>query len=161
MNDLEKLFLLDPEVIFLNHGSFGACPRPVFEVYQSWQRRLESQPVRFFSRELDGYFEEARLALGNYLDVAADDLVYVPNATYGVNVVARSLSLGPGDEVLATDHEYGSCDRAWRFLSRKLRQHRSEEEQEEPVHHLPSPGSWGRAESPPMLPRPMNAMWRK
>jgi isopenicillin-N epimerase len=119
MDDLKKQFLLDTEVVFLNHGSFGATPRPVFDVYQAWQRRLERQPVKFFSRELDGYFEEARRVLGEYLNVEADDLVYVPNATHGVNVVARSLSLGPGDEVLTTDHEYGACDRTWRFLSQK------------------------------------------
>ena len=118
-SSLRQEFLLDPDVIFLNHGSFGATPRPVFESYQVWQRRLEWQPVQFLGTDIAAYLAEARQALGSYLNVAADDLVYVPNATFGVNVVARSLQLGPGDEVLATDHEYGACENAWLFMSRE------------------------------------------
>ena len=116
---LREEFLLDPNVVFLNHGSFGATPRPVFEAYQAWQRRLEHQPVQFLGRDIGGYLAAARAALGEYLNAPADDLVYVPNATFGVNVVARSLQLGSGDEVLATDHEYGACERAWRYMSRE------------------------------------------
>jgi len=116
---LKDLFLLDPDVKFLNHGSFGATPKPVFEAYQSWQRRLERQPVYFIDKELPGFLEEARHVLGKYVNARADDLVYVPNATFGVNVVARSLNLSPGDEVLITDHEYGACVRAWQFMSQK------------------------------------------
>lgn len=119
MNDLKAQFLLDPEVIFLNHGSFGATPRPVFEVYQAWQRRLERQPVKFLDRELPDYLAIARQALGTYINAGRDDVVYVPNATFALNVVARSLELGPDDEVLTTDHEYGACANVWRFLSRK------------------------------------------
>jgi isopenicillin-N epimerase len=118
-NHLRPLYLLDPNVTFLNHGSFGATPQPVFDAYQAWQRRLEWQPVRFLSVELAGHLAAARSALGDYLHADAADLVYIPNATFGVNVVARSLSLGTGDEVLATDHEYGACDRVWRYLSRE------------------------------------------
>jgi len=118
-NSLLSLYLLDPDVTFLNHGSFGATPRPVFDVYQAWQRRLERQPVRFLAVELAGHLAEARRALGDYLRAGADDLVYVPNATFGVNVVARSLRLAAGDEVLTSDHEYGACDRVWRYLSRE------------------------------------------
>ena len=116
---LRHEFLLDPDVVFLNHGSFGATPRPVFESYQEWQRRLEWQPVQFLGTDIAAYLAEARRALGRYLNVAAEDLVYVPNATFGVNVVARSLRLGPGDEVLTTDHEYGACENAWLFMSRE------------------------------------------
>ncbi len=119
MNQLRTHYLLDPNVIFLNHGSFGATPRTVFDTYQSWQRRLEWQPVRFLGTELAGHLAEARAALGDILGADAADLVYIPNATFGVNVVARSLRLGAGDEVLATDHEYGACDRVWRYLSRE------------------------------------------
>lgn len=119
MNDLRALFLLDPDVVFLNHGSFGATPRPVFEVYQRWQRRLERQPVQFLGREIGDHLASARQALGRYLNADKDDLAFVPNATFGVNVVARSLALGPGDEVLTTNHEYGACDNVWHFLSRK------------------------------------------
>lgn len=116
---LRDLFLLDPSVIFLNHGSFGACPRPVFEVYQRWQRELERQPVEFLGRRIGGLMAEARRALAEFVQVEGADLVYFPNPTTAVNMVARGLRLGPGDEVLATDHEYGACDRAWRFLAQR------------------------------------------
>ena len=119
MNNLKAQFLLDPDIIFLNHGSFGATPRPVFEAYQEWQRRLEWQPVEFLVNELPGLLVDARQALGNYIHCGRDDVVYVPNATFAVNVVARSLDLGPGDEVLTTNHEYGACNNVWSFLSRK------------------------------------------
>jgi isopenicillin-N epimerase len=116
MTYLKEHFLLDPTVIFLNHGSFGATPEPVFAAYQEWQRRLERQPVLFLGRELDGFLYQSRQALGEYLGVDANDLVYIPNATHGVNIIARSLALQPGDEVLATDHEYGACDYTWEFV---------------------------------------------
>jgi isopenicillin-N epimerase len=128
MNRFKELFLLDPEVVFLNHGSFGATPKPVFEVFQAWQRLFERQPVAFVDRDMAGYFRDAREKLGTYINASADDLVYVPNVTFAVNLVARSLDLGPGDEVLTTDHEYGACDRIWQFMSDKkgfetIRQH--------------------------------------
>jgi isopenicillin-N epimerase len=113
---MRELFLLDPDIAFLNHGSFGACPRPVFEEYQRWQRELERQPVEFLGRRFNELMRQARSALGDFLDADADDLVYVTNATVGLNIVARSLDLRPGDEVLSTDHEYGALDRTWRFL---------------------------------------------
>ena len=115
MSSLKEYFLLDPDIVFLNHGSYGAAPKPVFEAYQNWQRRLERQPVLFLGRELPELMNESRVALGNYLHAAADDLVYIPNATHGINIVARSLDLEPGDEILTTDHEYGACDYTWKF----------------------------------------------
>lgn len=119
MKSLRNQFLLDQKVTFLNHGSFGATPRPVFEAYQHWQRELERQPVEFLDRRFAERMTEARTALADYLGTQPDDLVYVTNATVGVNIVARSLDLGLGDEVLSTNHEYGACDRAWRFLAQK------------------------------------------
>lgn len=103
-----ELFLLRPDVVFLNHGSFGACPRPVFEVYQRWQRELERQPVEFLGRRFAGLMAEARAVLAGYVGADPEDLVYVPNATTALNVVARSLPLEAGDEVLSTDQEYGA-----------------------------------------------------
>ncbi|OQB28357.1 MAG: Isopenicillin N epimerase [Chloroflexi bacterium ADurb.Bin180] len=113
---LRAQFLLRPDVVFLNHGSFGACPRPVFERYQAWQRELETQPVEFLGRRFGSLMLEARESLGQYLGCAADELLFVPNATTGLNIVARSLPLDPGDQVLTTDHEYGALDRTWRYV---------------------------------------------
>lgn len=112
---MREQFLLRPDVTFLNHGSFGACPRPVFAAYQHWQEELERQPVEFFARRYRQLLRSARQALGSYVGADADDLVYIPNATTAVNIVAHSVPLAPGDEVLATDHEYGAVDRIWRF----------------------------------------------
>jgi isopenicillin-N epimerase len=95
------------EYFLLNHGSYGATPRSGFEAYQKWQLRLETQPVLFLGREIYGLLKKSREALGQYLNAAADDLVYIPNATHGVNIVARSLALNTYDEILTTDHEYG------------------------------------------------------
>jgi isopenicillin-N epimerase len=113
---VKELFLLDPEVVFLNHGSFGACPRPVFEAYQRYQLELERQPVEFLGRRFPELVDAARARLAAYLPADPDGLVFVPNATAGVNVVARSLPLRPGDEVLATDREYVAVDMVWRFV---------------------------------------------
>ena len=112
---MRELFLLDPDVVYLNHGSFGACPRPVFERYQEWQRELELEPVRFMKR-LPERLEPARAALGAFVGAPPDDLVFFQNATTGVNIAARALDLQPGDEVLATDLEYGACDLTWRHV---------------------------------------------
>lgn len=119
MNSLRSLFYLEPEITFLNHGSFGATPKPVLAEYQAWQRRLEAQPVRFLAREYRENFRAARQILGEYLGAEPENLVFIPNATFGVNVVARSFDLGPGDEVLTSDHEYGACENVWQFLSQR------------------------------------------
>lgn len=119
-NALKDYYLLDPNVVFLNHGSYGACPRPVFEEYQRWQRELERQPVEFIGRRATALLAEARAKLAAYLNAHPDDLVYFPNPTTAVNMAARSLDLKPGDEVLTTNHEYGAMDRTWKFLSGKI-----------------------------------------
>lgn len=115
-NNLRDEFLLDPDVVFLNHGSFGACPRAVFAVYQRWQLELERQPVAFLGRRLDALLATARADLAAYVGTHADNLVFVPNATIGLNTVARSLHLQAGDEILTTDHEYGALDFTWQFI---------------------------------------------
>jgi len=112
-------YFLDPEVIFLNHGSFGATPRTVIAAYQEWQLRLERQPVKFITRELLPELKKARQILGDYVNADADNLVYIPNATFGVNIIARSLQLEAGEEILTTDHEYGACENVWNFISQK------------------------------------------
>src|SRR5262245_46585008 len=103
---------LDPTVTFLNHGSFGACPRSVLELQSRLRAELEAQPVRFLSRELEGRLDAARQALGAFVGADPDDLAFVPNATAGVNSVLRWLDLRPGDEVLTTDHAYAACRNA-------------------------------------------------
>lgn len=116
---MKALYFLDPDIIFLNHGSFGATPRTVMADYQAWQLRLERQPVQFFARDLLPELEQARQSLGSFLNADADNLVFIPNATYGVNIIARSLPLEPGDEVLTTDHEYGACENVWNYISQR------------------------------------------
>ena len=116
---MRDLFLLRPGVVYLNHGSFGACPRPVFDRYQAWQRELEAEPVEFLGRRFAELMRAARESLAAFVGADPDDLVFVPNATTGLNSVVRSLRLEPGDEVLATDHEYGALDRTWTFICEK------------------------------------------
>lgn len=170
MNAQTTDFLLDSSIHFLNHGSFGACPRPVFEVYQGWQAELERQPIEFLGRRAGELLAASRAALAAYLGVAADDVVYFPNPTTAINAVARNvarlslnnsrqnaaatenwpglgdvgsgsasgheplipailrtdcspLQLQPGDEILATDHEYGALDRTWRYLCAQIGVH--------------------------------------
>jgi isopenicillin-N epimerase len=117
--NLHSQFLLDPSVIFLNHGSFGATPRPVFDAYQRWQRELENQPVEFLGRRAGDLLQNSRAFLAKYLKADCNNLAYIPNATMGINIVAHSLHLNKDDEVLATNHEYGAIDKTWTFLSKK------------------------------------------
>ena len=105
---LARHWALDPEVTFLNHGSYGACPTEVLAVQREWRDRLERQPVKFLSRELDGHLAEVRDAVGAFVGADPDDLGLIANATGGVNAVVRSLRFEPGDEILTTDHEYNA-----------------------------------------------------
>jgi isopenicillin-N epimerase len=115
-NNLKSQFLLNPDILYFNHGSFGACPRPVFESYQRWQREMEREPVQFLARRAPDLMADARAALAEFLGCHADEVVYFTNPTTALNMVARSLDLQPGDEILTTDHEYGALDRTWRFI---------------------------------------------
>ncbi len=117
--ELRKHFLLDDNVTFLNHGSYGACPRPVWEVYTAWQRQLERQPVEFFRRH-EALLASARTSLAAFVNVQPDDLAFVVNATSGINVIARSFPLAPGDEILSTSLEYGALDYTWEHLCQRF-----------------------------------------
>jgi isopenicillin-N epimerase len=114
-----RLWLLDPVIVFLNHGAFGACPRGVLEFQGEWRARLERQPLEFLVRELEKELDAARGALAHFAGADADDLVLVPNATSGVNTVLRSLKFEPGDELLVTDHEYNACRNALDFVAER------------------------------------------
>jgi isopenicillin-N epimerase len=116
---MREVFLLDPDVVFLNHGAFGACSRPVFAEYQRIQLELEREPVEFLARRVPALIEEARERLAAYVGSPTADLVLVPNATTGLNAVARSLDLRPGDEVVGTTHEYGAMQLLWRTVCEK------------------------------------------
>ena len=113
---MKILFLLDPSIVFLNHGSFGACPAAVLQAYQGWQLELERNPVQFLGRRSGELLAQSRAALATELGANPDHLVYLPNATSAVNTVARSLPLQAGDEILTSNHEYGACDNTWNFV---------------------------------------------
>lgn len=113
------LWGLDSGIDFLNHGSFGACPREVLEVQRMWQDRMEAEPVAFLARELEGLLETARAAVGDFVGADPDDLAFVPNATAGIATVLRSLRFNPGDELLTTDHEYNAILNALRFAAQR------------------------------------------
>ena len=110
-------FLLRDDVVFLNHGSFGACPKPVFERYQAWQLELERQPVDFLLRRRAELMRRARARIAEYFNVHADEIVFVANATEGLSRALRSLRLEPGDEILTSDQEYGAVYRLLEFVA--------------------------------------------
>ncbi len=109
-----QLWTLQPGLTYLNHGSFGPSPKAVMASRQEWIERLESNPVDFFVRRLEGHLEHARHRLGEVVGTSGENLVFVDNATFAMNIVAASFPLEPGDEVLATNHEYGAVLRIWR-----------------------------------------------
>jgi len=104
-----KYWGLATKTVFLNHGSFGACPKAVLAVQSEFRRRMEAEPVQFLWRHYEGPLDVARNALAKFVGARPKDLVFVPNATTAVNAVVRSLQLQPGDELLTTDHDYNAC----------------------------------------------------
>ncbi|MBF6607488.1 MAG: aminotransferase class V-fold PLP-dependent enzyme [Flavobacterium sp.] len=112
-------FLLSPDITFLNHGSFGACPKPVFDAYQDWQLQLERNPVQFIVNDGPKYLLESKRCLAEYINCLPTDFYFTQNPTAAVNTIMRSLHLSAGDEILATNHEYGAMDRTWDFYCRQ------------------------------------------
>jgi isopenicillin-N epimerase len=120
MESLKEHFLLRPDIHFLNFGSFGATPKPIFEKYQDWQRVLEAEPVQFIAFDGYQYLADSRAVLAKFLNCAdKDDLVYVTNPSFAINMIAKSFPLEAGDEILTTDIEYGACDRTWEYYCKK------------------------------------------
>lgn len=105
------------EVIFLNHGSFGACPKPVRDRQNELRELMEKEPVEFLARNMLRLQEEARKALADFIGAQSEDLVFVPNATHGVNTVLRSIPFKEGDEIICTNHIYFACANALNFIS--------------------------------------------
>ncbi len=118
-NTLREQFLVRKDITFLNFGSFGASPKPIFERYQAYQLELEQEPVQFIVETGLEYLKQSRIALGAYINCNADDLVYLVNPSYAVNLIAKSFPLKAGDEVLTTDLEYGACDRTLQYYCEK------------------------------------------
>lgn len=118
-NYLQSQFLLNPDITYLNFGSFGACPKPIFEEYQKWQLALEREPVQFVTVNGPGYLKASRESLAKYIHCDANDVVYVSNPSYGINIIAKSFQLNAGDEILSTNLEYGALDRTWNYYCKK------------------------------------------
>ena len=119
MNDIKQNFLLDKNITFLNHGSYGSCPIPVFEDYQKWQRKLEKQPVEFLTNDLWEALKHSRVTLSKFVGCDEDEVLFFSNPTSAIANVINSLNLNDGDEVLMTDHEYGALVRQWNLWGEK------------------------------------------
>ena len=118
-NPYKSLFLLDPEITHLNHGSYGACPKPIFDSLISWQKKLEFNPVKHLAFDIYGYLEDSRKHLSEYINCDKDDIVFFPNPSTALNTVIKSLDLKSDDEILTTNHEYGALNKTWDFICKK------------------------------------------
>lgn len=119
MSTIRSQFLLNSDIIHLNHGSFGACPKPIFEDYQKWQLELEKNTVNFFVKQGPELLRQSRAALGEFIGCHEDDVVFTMNPSYALNIIIKSFPLKAGDEILGTDLEYGAMDRTWNYYCTK------------------------------------------
>ena len=119
MNGFKSQFLLNPEITFLNHGSYGSCPVPIFDKYQEWQRKLEHQPVKFFTKDLYQGLLRSRTSLSKFIGCNENEILFFDNPTIAIANIIHSVNLEPGCEVLMTDHEYGALIRAWNIWGQK------------------------------------------
>jgi isopenicillin-N epimerase len=117
---IKSQFLLREDITYLNFGSFGSCPKPIFKTYQDFQLELEQEPVQYITNNGPKHLQKAREALGHYINCDPKDVVYVTNPSYAVNLVAKNFKLEKGDEVLTTSLEYGACDRIWDYYCKKV-----------------------------------------
>ena len=114
--DYRKLFFLKPEITYLNHGSFGGCPKEIMDEYFNLQIELEKQPIDYLANNIIQNLELSRSSLSNYIDCDKNDLVFFPNPTTAINMVAKSLKLNAGDQFLTTSHEYGALIKTWKYI---------------------------------------------
>ena len=115
-NNLKELFLLDPKVTYLNHGSFGASPKDIMDQYFKLQLKLERQPIDFLANNIDENLKNARKSLSKYINCNSSDLVFFPNPSTAINMIAKSLVIKKGDQFLTTSHEYGALIKTWKFI---------------------------------------------
>ena len=116
---LKSQFMLDPDIIHLNHGSYGSLPKPIFNSLLTWQKKLEFNPTKHLGFDLYNYLEKSRIALSNYVHCNKDDIAFFPNPSTALNTVIKSLDLKPGDEILSSNHEYGALDKTWNYMCKK------------------------------------------
>lgn len=112
-------FLIDPHVCFLNHGSFGATPKRVYEAQRQLQAQMEREPIRWFVEDLEPALDQARARMAAFVGCPAQDFSFVTNATAGVNAVVRSLKFQPGDELLTSSQEYNACNNVLRWAAKQ------------------------------------------
>ncbi len=115
---MKNKFLLNPDITYLNHGSFGACPKMIFDDYQNWQNELEKEPVQFIINKAPIALKKSKECLAKFINCNSSDFFFTANPTFAVNTIMRSLNLSAGDEILATNHEYGALEMMWRFYSK-------------------------------------------
>ena len=118
-NNYKSLFLLDKQITYLNHGSFGACPKPIFDNLVYWQKKLEQDPIKHLEFDIYNYSIASREALSSYVHCDKDDIVFSPNPSTALNTIIKSLDLRSNDEILTTNHEYGALDKTWNFICKK------------------------------------------
>ncbi|MFT4600524.1 MAG: isopenicillin-N epimerase [Arenicella sp.] len=116
---MKEHFLFNPDITYLNHGSFGACPKDVFDAYQNYQRMLEKDPVQFVTKTGVELQDKSKQALADFIKAPKEDLIFVTNPSTAMNMVIKSLDLKEGDEVLSTNQEYGAVDRAWNYYCKR------------------------------------------
>lgn len=112
-----RFWSLDSDITFLNHGSFGACPTSVLAEQARWREQMERQPLQFLGQDIERLLDQARSDLANFVNCHAEDLVFVSNATSGINAVLRSLSWNSGHEILTTNQEYNACRNALNYVA--------------------------------------------
>lgn len=119
MVPLKSLFQLNPDMVYLNHGSFGSTPIPVMDYYQKLQHQLEENPMEFFSETFFLHERNTRQELSHFLNAPTDSILLLPNVTHAINLVAKSLQFTAHDEILLSDHEYGACEIIWNYIAEK------------------------------------------